>query len=624
MCGIAGLFTNDRAAAETAVARMLAALAHRGPDDRGAHVEAVGGGVLGLGQTRLAIVDLSPAGHQPMRHGPTGNWLVFNGEIYGFQALRARLEAGGARFRGTSDTEVLLEALTQRGDDALSELDGMYALAYFDARRQRLLLARDPLGIKPLYVTASAGRFAFASEIRALLVAGASPRTVDRAALARYLAFGAFQEPETPFTGIRAFPRGTAQWIDLEGGAARRGPARRVWQAPVPDPKLTMDEAVAGVERNLTDAVRTHLVSDVPLGIFLSSGMDSAIIGGLAARLGADVLALTVSFREPSALDEGRLAAATAARLGLRHREVMIGVDDSLAASADWLAAMDQPSFDGLNTYIVSRAAHAEGLKVALTGLGADELFGGYPAFVDVPRQLRILRRVPRGAAAALFPLLTPALRLLDPTRAEKLADTAGARRDVAALYMERRRCLSRARLAALGLSPDGGGPAPELAGGDAAWTISQLESTLYMGNMLLKDLDGNSMAHGLELRVPFLGRAVIDAAARLPERLRMPPGGRRKELLWRAFHDLIRPELAGERKKGFSLPVADWMRGPLSAWRVERLHYLGKTAGIFEPRGVDAVLQAFLRKPDGASANRVYALAILGDYLERHAASAP
>ncbi len=600
---------------------MLAAMAHRGPDGEGTTERATPAGSLVFGHRRLAIVDLSPSGRQPMRHAASGNELVFNGEIYGFDRLRARLEKEGEAFRGTSDTEVLLAALTLWGERTFDEIDGMYALAFFEARTQRLLLARDPCGIKPLYVAQPApGELLFASETRAVLASGAVASHLDREALASFLAYGSVIEPRTIHAGIEALPRGSLRWY--ETGANMRATARRLWSPAAPRAGLTPEDAASQLRESLAAAVRTHLVADVPVSVFLSSGMDSAVLAGLVAKAGANVLGLTVGVgRERE--DETVAARESAARLGIEHEVLTVDEAAARAAVPRWLAASDQPSADGLNTFLVAEAVRARGFKVALSGLGADELFGGYASFARLPRLSRQLAMVPRSLGRTLGRMAQAPLALrMGRMRAEKFEDLLASRRGVAtplalaAAYFAWRRTLTAARLESLGLvAPDG--EMPQGSSADPAWQISQLESTHYMGNTLLRDADVQSMAHGLEVRVPFLARSVLDLAASLPVEARMPVEGRRKELLWRAFAASIRPALAQEAKKGFSLPFATWLAGPLRDWREASLAALGR-AGVVDAGGLKALLRDLEEaKADPTGARRMQ-LCVLGDFLGR------
>ncbi|HVZ93465.1 MAG TPA: asparagine synthase (glutamine-hydrolyzing), partial [Phycisphaerales bacterium] len=409
MCGIAGIVTRDKPLAERALRAMLCAETHRGPDDEGLELIDTGGNggsggggtVVALGQRRLSIIDLSPLGHQPMHHAESGDWLTYNGELYNYMTFRRELEREGVRFRGHSDTEVMLAALVRWGPSAIERFEGMFAIIWYRAKQRTLVIARDPVGIKPLYVVRTARAFALASEVRALVESGLIDKRLDRAGLATLLAYGAVAEPHTLFEGVRSFPAGCWQEIPVDSLLDREHPApKRYWSPPQADSSITEADATAQLRETLGDAVRDHLISDVPVGVFLSSGIDSTLLAGLAAKHLPDLRSFTVAFADNPDLSEGEMAARTAKEFGLRHTEVQITAREAEAEAAKWLMAQDQPSVDGLNVYIVSGAVKRQGMTVALSGLGGDEVFGGYPSFIDVPRlagMMRKVRAVPRA-----------------------------------------------------------------------------------------------------------------------------------------------------------------------------------------------------------------------------------
>ncbi|HLL90182.1 MAG TPA: asparagine synthase (glutamine-hydrolyzing) [Tepidisphaeraceae bacterium] len=625
MCGIAGLFDRNASPAaqiESAVAAMTAALRHRGPDDEGFSTARVGGHLLALGQRRLAIQDLSAAGHQPMAH-PAGSQLVFNGEIYNVRTLRTELESLGHRFVGQSDTEVLLHGLERWGTDYLRRLCGMYTLAFHDARHDRLLLARDPLGIKPLYVADVGGRLLFASEVRALLASGLVSREPDPRGVAGLLAYGAVQQPATLFREIASFPPGCYAVYDATPASGKPVP---FWRFPPPDPTVTEPGAVERVRQLADEAVRDHLISDVPVGVFLSSGLDSTIIAALAARHTRHLRSFTVGFADQPDLSELALARETAGLFGLDHTEIDITGSEAEAATLEWLDALDQPSVDGLNVFLISKVTRAHGIKVALSGQGGDELFGGYPSFADVPRLRRVLAAlswVPPGLRRTLC-------RLAATGRSEavrqKLLDIAGTDGGTAALALQRRRAMSDAQLAALGITPAGLGldasfqvpgafGALPLEAGDVTHAVSVLESACYQGNMLLRDSDANGMAHGLEIRVPLLDQRLIDYAYAIPGPVRLPSGRADKHLLRRAFFPELRASLLQQRKRGFTLPIRRWMTGPLRGLCEDALSEL-KRQPMIRPDGVDAVWRSFLTAPESPIWSRAFSLVVLGYYL--------
>jgi asparagine synthase (glutamine-hydrolysing) len=632
MCGIAGAAGADAGGLREAVACMTAAQRHRGPDDSGEELVGVGAGLVALGHRRLSILDLSPLGRQPMRHEATGSLLCYNGEVYNFRELRRELEREGEAFRSGSDTEVLLAGLARHGEAFLARLEGMYAFAFADVPGRRLLLARDPAGIKPLYFAQAAGAVVFASEVRAVLASGLVPRKVDRRGAAGLLAYGAVPGPLTLFRGVAALPSGSWQaFTPGAGGWTTAGP-RTFWRYPALRPGGDEGESVAAVRDTLGRAVRDHLVSDVPVGVFLSGGLDSTVVAGLAARHTPRPRSFTVQFADQPDFSEHDLAAETARLFGLEHLSIDLPAAEAEAATHDWLAALDQPSMDGLNVYVISRAVRRHGIKVALSGLGGDELFGGYPSFRDVPRLRRVLRRLrwlPAGARRGLG----AALAVGRPVAVRrKLADMFGGPGRLAALYLHRRRALSDRQLADLGVDARELGLSPEflppealaeLPGDedDPVRALGELESRFYQGNVLLRDADANGMAHGLEIRVPFLDRRLLELVHALPGRVRLPAGVPGKHLLRRAFAPLLRPELQRQAKRGFTLPIARWMVGPLRGW-CERSLAVWSGLGWLRPGGVEAVWRAFLREPDSPLWTRAFTLCVAGHYLARAGAA--
>ena len=633
MCGIAGLINIDLHRVRHALTAASATIAHRGPDDFGEAIVPFGDGWLGLGHRRLSILDLSPTGHQPMTHAATGAKIVFNGEIYNFQRLREELQRKGESFRGTSDTEVLLAGLARHGEAYLARLEGMYAFAFFDPRAPSLLLARDPAGMKPIYLAETAAGLVFASETRALLASGLAPRTIDRRALAGYLAYGAVQHPLTLFSGVESLPPGSCLTFRVgpSGRLARAGPPKMFWRLPSTRTTMSEAEAVAAVRTTLDAAVKDHLVADVPVGLFLSSGLDSTILAGLAARHSPAMKSFTVVFDDQPAISEGRAAAQTAHAFGLSHTELPMAMSDAQAAVQDWLAALDQPSMDGLNVFVISRAVRQRGMKVALSGLGGDELFGGYPSFRDVPRLRRITAllkpfptRVRRGLGRMAAVGRTAAVR-------EKLCDMLGGDGSIRSLYLQRRRTLSDAQIAELGLIAAELGLGPDFLPSDAApdvdadptdlvKTVSQFEFRYYQGNMLLRDADANGMAFGLEIRLPFLDQRLLNLAHAIPGRVRLPRRAAGKHLLRRAFADFLRPELLNKPKRGFTLPTGRWMAGPLRPLCEQALLVL-KDARLLKPDGVDAMWKNFLAEPESPMWTRAFSLVVLGEFIRKTAA---
>src|SRR6202040_124074 len=400
VCGICGTaFANRTSDAETQVRAMAAALRHRGPDEDGFLVNDTRAPGLALGMRRLSIIDL-PGGHQPAWNEAKDVAVIFNGEIYNFRELRERLTSLGHRFATQSDTEILVHGWEEWGEDCLSELRGTVAFALLGLRKRSptsplLFLARDPLGIKPLYYTQTPDGFVFASEVRALLAGGAAEKRISQDALTSYLLFGSVSEPVTLLEGVFSLPPGHRMLLYVP--ERRRTPRARPWwdlmRSPAArDPRKPriFETAAARVRPLLEDAVRAHLIADVPVGLFLSSGMDSGAIAAIAAKEKAGIQSFTLHF-PGTAFDEAALARLAANRFKTKHTEVPLSGESVLARLDEALSALDQPPMDAINTYFVSWAAREVGLKVALSGLGGDELFAGYQTFEDTPRLSRLI-----------------------------------------------------------------------------------------------------------------------------------------------------------------------------------------------------------------------------------------
>ena len=631
MCGICGAISADPRPVEPAVRAMMRAMVHRGPDDEGFEVLPLGAGdaagpVVGLGFRRLSILDLSSAGHQPMFNPATGDCLVFNGEIYNFRHLRAELQCHGVVFRSTSDTEVVLQALSVWGESAVEKLQGMFAFAFYQASSRRILLARDPLGIKPLYVAALPDRLLFASEIRALLASGLVPHDIDLAGISGMLAYGAVQSPRTVYAHVRSFPAGHVQWID--GGAATGrplGPPRRFWNFPKQTLADDQQQAARVVHDLLHDAVMRHLVADVPVGVFLSAGIDSTIIASFAREYTPSVTAFTVGFGAIHGQDEVALSSETAAALGIKHVAVHLNADNMPEKWNDWLHMMDSPSIDGFNTYVVSRRLAAEGVVVGLSGLGADELFGGYGTFARAPSWSQVLRGlqfIPQGLRMAVLSALGAACG--PPGVMAKLADLVSGDTSVAGITRSLRRALSNSRIEAMGLGPACVGLAPDYLeqgpgriepafDGDPFNTVARLEAVHYMGDTLLRDTDANSMRQSLEVRVPFLDLPLVNYVSALPGGVKR--GRVSKALLRRAGDHVLSRQIASRPKTGFTLPIGDWMRGQMREPCQAAIEHLSAQSFI-EGAEVRRTWRSFIDEPRSMHWSRPLALVVLGSYL--------
>jgi asparagine synthase (glutamine-hydrolysing) len=611
MCGICGSWGGG---SEAEVRSMMAAMRHRGPNDEGAYADEK----TALGMTRLAILDVSAAGHQPMANGERSVWIVYNGETYNFGEERARLQAQGHVFASNSDTEVVLKLYEQHGDDFLLKLRGMFALALYDRRggpgRERLVLARDPLGIKPLLYATHAGGLVFASELKALLAGGRIGREVSAAALHGLLAQGSVAQPGSILEGVRMLPPGHRLIA-----AAGRVTVERYWKLDTGRAAgvdgLPYPEQVRRLRLLLEDSVRAHMVSDVPVGAFLSGGIDSTVLVALMARMtGRKVRTFSVGFQdEGAAIDESDDAARAAAAIGTDHTRVLVTgreVGDRLAAIA---AALDQPSVDGVNSYFVSRAA-AGGVRVAISGTGGDELFAGYPWF---------------AAMAAAAPTFTAprrfAARLLSGDTLERAAGPYGARvlgrlrarGDFLESYSRQYRIFGDrgarevldvppSRLAHALRDRDRAAAADELPGASVVARVSALTLRGYTQNQLLRDIDAVSMAHSLEVRVPFLDPLLADFALALPDGAKLAARGGgdtyrasgAKRILIDAARDLLPPDIDLQPKRGFGMPFDAWLRGPLREALEDTLSARAVEArGYFDAAAVRSVHRDFVAK---------------------------
>jgi asparagine synthase (glutamine-hydrolysing) len=598
MCGIAGIYAYHYAANpvdSAELARIRDHLAARGPDGSGQWLDA--GGRVGLGHRRLAVIDLSPEAAGPMA-SPDGSLVVsFNGEIYNYRELRARLQGEGVRFRTQSDTEVLLELYRKRGASMFAELRGMYAFALWDATRQALLLARDPYGIKPLYYADDGWTLRLASQVKALLAGAGVDRSPDPAGITGFYLWGHVPEPCTLHRGIRQLPAGHFMWVDRLGAGAPQSHASIAATLAAAAPAAGAD-AAAAVREALLDSVRHHLVADVPVGVFLSSGLDSATLLSLARECGyQDLRAITLAFDEFAGTehDEAPLAARVAAHCGARHTIRRVSFEEFQADLPRILEAMDQPTIDGINTWFAAKAAREQGLKVVLSGLGGDELFGGYPSFQAVPRWARWT------ALPSRIPGLGPAsewlLRPLAPRASPKLAGLVRYGGSYAGAYFLKRglflpselrgvlpRAVWREGLARLGtmaaarraLAPDPG---------NAHARVTALESQFYMRNQLLRDADWAAMAHSVEVRVPLVDEHLLRRLAPLIRSGALHG----KAMLAGVARPPLPADVLARRKTGFTTPVDRWLQRALRresapapwarAWAGEVMRGFGQAA---------------------------------------------
>jgi asparagine synthase (glutamine-hydrolysing) len=650
MCGIAGIIGRVDGPRREALGRMATALAHRGPDGQGvweSQADDRGWGCL-LAHRRLSILDLSDAAAQPMVDPATGAALSFNGEIYNYQALRAGLVAAGETFSSSGDTAVLSRLLALHGADAAERLRGMFAYAYWDARLRELTLTRDPLGIKPLYVVRNPDRsdgagwsLAFASELRALLASGLIERPrLDPAAVEAYVWNGFVPGPGTAVAGVESLWPGEYRVFDGHGAPVRD---RRFWAMPHTEPGAA--GGLDAAREALLESCRLHMVSDVPIGLFLSSGVDSSAVANLSQKLCDQPLnTFTMAFEEAE-YDESPAARRIAAAIGTNHQEILLTESEFVANLEQALGVLDQPTFDALNTYYVSWAVRRAGIKVALAGTGGDEHFGGYSSFRTLPKLQSWSRRtrwVPAWAKARVAQAVSsliqggPARRraaIAPQTRWAKLPAMVESGDDLIALYQlayalflpEFRSELLGATPGADGVSGDGLPAAlrarlgAEIDGHPPLEAISILEYRCFLGERLLRDSDVVSMAVGLELRVPLIDQDLVRQFFHLDEASRYRPVGSKRVLRTLGLEGLD-PALFDRPKRGFVMPFDRWIRRNLFRSMDETLRdrALAESVGL---RG-DAIARLWEGYQAGAPGlywSRVWSLYILLDWCRRH-----
>jgi asparagine synthase (glutamine-hydrolysing) len=576
MCGIAGLVhwgRRDRAELAAVVERMDAVVAPRGPDGHGLEIlESAGDSVAVFAHRRLAILDRSDAGLQPMGDATGRVWITFNGEIYNYRDLAAGVVADGATLRSSSDTEVLVEMLAREGALGVERLRGMFAFAAIDRSTGALTLARDRFGIKPLvWCRPSADTVLFASTPQALAASGLFRLEPAAGRRGEFLARGSIGADRSFWSGVQVVPPARVMTFDLSGERAVPYWSLEAVLSTTAE-SASLESAAEACRAAIIDSVAAHLVSDVPVAVFLSGGLDSSAIAAAARQAGGrDLRTITVTM-PGSALDESVVAAATAARLGATHSEVSLGEVDRDAALDAFFAAMAQPTVDGFNTFLVARAARDAGVQVVLSGMGGDELFGGYPSFVEVPRLHALLSRWSSGVRAG-----GAALRRWPSSRVAKLTSMAHAPSDsLSDVWRAYRGVWPAAEAQAItGEQLD---PSPDISGASPFDVIRQLEWRQFLERQLLPDADAFTMCRALELRVPFVDHVMLEAVA-YAGRWRRGRYRTWKAALFHQWPDWLPEARPGRRKQGFILPMDTWLRQALQSsapqvWRdvAERL----------------------------------------------------
>ncbi len=621
MCGIAGIWNlreGDRSGA--VVAAMLDAMPHRGPDGRGALTFE--GGAAGM--VRLALVDLSNRGQQPLWSADRQVAILFNGEIYNFRAERERLEQAGARFHTTTDTEVILHLYLERGIEFVERLRGMYSIAIFDWRQSStagppvMVLVRGPLGVKPLYIASPPSDPAavmFSSEIRPLLASGLIPRQVSQDGLADYLQCGFVMQPRTIVSGVRMMAPGMLERF-VPG---RPVETHRFWRIPPSEPRQeTLDEAAQRLRGVLDESVALHAFADAPVGAFLSGGVDSSGVVGLMRKHVSDLRTYTLKYPDFPQLDESEYATATARQLDCRNTIVEIRGADMPELLPQFARAMDQPSIDGLNTWIISRAA-ARDVKAVLSGIGGDEWFTGYP----VTRRMSYYALSPMGRAKALAGKIAAQLSdMLPDGHLRQRACNLATRRSPLATWMHAHSLFryDQARQM-VGMTFESCGDIkqfesyladlrPDFRRETPVGLACLLDFGIYMGSQLLRDSDVMSMAHSLELRTPLVDLEVANMSRTCRDEYKLITGGGidgryaasgAKRVLIEAMRDVLPDDIGRRPKRGFALPIVQWMQKDLKSLVLDTCHpdTIGRR-GLIDPTAVAPMV----RTPEAVRAN--------------------
>jgi len=616
MCGISGAIGAVRPSDVQRCEGISAKLSHRGPDDDGTWTWRIGEGFGAvLCHRRLSIIDLRAIAAEPMVSEATGTTIVFNGEIYNFQDLRAELEAAGQTFVTNGDTEVILHGYDRWGVDIFARLRGMFALVLVDPRNARVVMARDGYGIKPLYWARFAGAdgrpaIAFASEGGALVEAGFAERRTSATRVGEYLWNGFMPGPRTIWTDVEEVPRGSYAVLDERSVEPR---FERFWSISESFARarpVDLEEA----DGRITQSVKLHLIADVPLAVFLSGGVDSTAVAAAAAAQAGELHTISVAFTEADA-DERRFAAAAAAAIGTTHHVVELTPASILADIEAAVGALDQPSFDGINSWFVSREAIRHGFKVALSGAGGDELAGGYTSFRRALRAERLLRLPGAGFATGVAGSVLE--KFVPGSKAGQLGRAFGT---FERMYQTQYALFSDATLRGLlandreftpwGLDRQRAARlAEQISSLSTLQAVSVLESELFLGDRLLRDMDSVSMSHSLELRVPFVDTVLADGLAGLPDADRYLPVGE-KRLLRRQSRNVLPDSFFARPKRGFEFPMDEWMRGPLRAMIEARLLDAGQCAAVgLRGDRVAKIWRRFLASPGAIYWTRPWAL---------------
>jgi len=614
MCGLAGFFSyNKKIDDKSVIKRMTDAMGHRGPDADGFYVE----GPIAFGHRRLSIIDLSERSNQPLFDNSGRYSIIFNGEIYNYLEVKDMLKEYS--FRTSGDGEVVLAAFIKWGESSIQYLKGMFAYAIWDKVDEKLFIARDRLGIKPLYYYKDQNNFLFASEIRAILESGLVKREINREALVDYLYYQSFQSPQTIVRNVFELPAGSFAWLTKDSFVKKT-----YWRIDQFEPLSESGDrkqVQKKVRELLLQSVKRRMVSDVPVAAFLSGGIDSSAVVGLMATISAAPETFNIAFQEED-YDESGYAKLVAKKFNTRHHEILVKPELFLHELPNALNAMDTPSGDGVNTYVVSKAVRAQGIKVALSGVGGDELFAGYPIFkqwVSLTRKQWLWKTpgILRKAVAAAYSnddikrqriggllrmdhcSISEVYPILRQVNAEKTIQHLLKRTvpvsQLQATLIDKQPSLERFPL------------------------FSQLSISEYAGytcQTLVKDTDQMSMANSLEVREPFFDHELIEYVMRVPDT--MKNGTMPKSLMIESLGDLIPPDIYQRPKKGFVFPLNDWFRNELRTYCEQKIKLLSQRDFVYE-KGILDYWEGFLNQKNQIRGTNIFLLLALENYIELH-----
>lgn len=625
MCGINGIISLDKDTDWSAyVQKMNQRLSHRGPDDEGIYTQPG----LALGHRRLSIIDLSAAGHQPMSDHTGRYTVVFNGEIYNYRELREELK-NEYPFSTDTDTEVILAAYTKWNYNCVGRLNGMFAFAVWDNKEKETYVFRDRLGIKPVYIYYCKNTFAFSSELRAMLASGLMAPKIRPDALEDYLRYQTVHAPATIIDNVQMMLPGT--YWRVRQFDTRLSPGELVketgmwWMLPGPSRQVPSgyEEVRKNVRRLLTKAVERRLISDVPFGAFLSGGIDSSAVVALMSEVATEKIKTFSVVFDDSEFSEAKYARLIAEKFGTDHHEIKLSPEDFLHDLPAALDAMDHPSGDGPNTFVVSKATKQAGITMALSGLGGDELFAGYDIFRRVLKlqQNKWISSLPAGVrkfGGSVIKTLKPGVG------GEKMAEVlALSKIDFKGMYPLSRRVLSDGQISSVMEGSLRGSryvtEATRMAGSNEQYmitAISRAEIMTYMQNVLLRDTDQMSMSCALEVRVPFLDYELVEYVLGLPDQFKNPVTP--KKLLVDALGELLPREIVDRPKMGFTFPWKNWMKKELRSFCEERLKRLGERNG-FRASGIDAMWKQFLADDPRVTWSRIWPMVVLSHWLDKN-----